>query len=59
MMARLMDLTKDEKGLVARALLMCFLKNGHCATQGSSGDDVELTVKLKRWQLMLLSRVSE
>jgi hypothetical protein len=53
-MLGLVKLTKHEKGLIARALLMCLIKQGRFGKSDEVGEDQEIIIRLRPWQIKML-----
>jgi hypothetical protein len=53
-MLGLVRLTTHEKGLIARALLMCMIEQGRFGKSDEIGQDQEIIIRLKPWQIRML-----
>ena len=49
-----MKLTMYEKGVIARALLMCMIEQGRFGKSDEIGEGQEIIIRLKPWQIKML-----
>lgn len=47
-------LSGHEKGVIARALLMCMIEQGRFGTSDDESVDQEIIIRLKPWQMRML-----